>query len=551
MDNGHSSAAPEVDNTVMDTINIIEGEEHNLTSDEQAGLDNSDDKNNQSSFEYTIFEDHDHIYAADVENAQDLSDQFFSDAADEVALEIELPSCEQIIEDTVDDSIEDIDDKVALHRELSSKGQFPLCQKQEIKVEDDKIKGDANGPFLKLSKETYPEQEIKVEDDKIEDGENDSILKLSKKKYPEQEIKVEESEEEGENNSTLKLSVKQYSRKQSTAQPSKVISISDEKQPSKDKGNNSKADINQTRRLSARIKARKSHTKHDDTFESLNMDCDEQKTIPLSSEIEDLSPMIYTSELTEVIPVKNKKFASKISKSTPQKEKDVQCPLCPKTYVSYQSALIHVREKHQDDPDHESLCIEIEQKCERDDTYILTYCPICNLPYHGDGILKHIKKIHSDHEDFDSVLSVCSHQVNVKKYERRKKLVEGDLYKHICSSCGQTYKTKHIMLHHFKYNCPYNPDRCKMYTCRFCCLRSPDSDFMKKHVATHNVNEKRFTCSKCATSYKGRTGLYMHIRRLHPEDLKNPDVKNYYCPECNKMFYTRTELARHMPYHTG
>ena len=57
-------------------------------------------------------------------------------------------------------------------------------------------------------------------------------------------------------------------------------------------------------------------------------------------------------------------------------------------------------------------------------------------------------------------------------------------------------------------------------------------------------------CIRCGLSFKTRSAMIGHVRKVH-DKMYQPKERLFECEECNKKFYKKFHLQRHIRVHTG
>ncbi|XP_054980899.1 zinc finger protein PLAG1 isoform X2 [Sorex araneus] len=120
----------------------------------------------------------------------------------------------------------------------------------------------------------------------------------------------------------------------------------------------------------------------------------------------------------------------------------------------------------------------------------------------------------------------------------------------------------------------------KTHKCNYCEKMFHRKDHLKNHLHTHDPNKETFKCEECGKSYNTKLGFKRHLA-LHAatsgdltckvclqafestgvllEHLKahagkasgGVKEKKHQCEHCERRFYTRKDVRRHMVVHTG
>ena len=57
-------------------------------------------------------------------------------------------------------------------------------------------------------------------------------------------------------------------------------------------------------------------------------------------------------------------------------------------------------------------------------------------------------------------------------------------------------------------------------------------------------------CVRCGLSFKTRSAMIGHVRKVH-DKMYQPKERLFECEECQKKFYKKFHLQRHIRVHTG
>ncbi|XP_038622552.1 zinc finger protein PLAG1 isoform X2 [Tachyglossus aculeatus] len=129
-----------------------------------------------------------------------------------------------------------------------------------------------------------------------------------------------------------------------------------------------------------------------------------------------------------------------------------------------------------------------------------------------------------------------------------------------------------------KHMATHSPE--KTHKCNYCEKMFHRKDHLKNHLHTHNPNKEAFKCEECGKNYNTKLGFKRHLA-LHAatsgdltckvclqtfestgvllEHLKTHagkssggvKEKKHQCEHCDRRFYTRKDVRRHMVVHTG
>ncbi|XP_064410465.1 zinc finger protein PLAG1 isoform X2 [Latimeria chalumnae] len=148
-------------------------------------------------------------------------------------------------------------------------------------------------------------------------------------------------------------------------------------------------------------------------------------------------------------------------------------------------------------------------------------------------------------------------------------------YKCTQPDCTKAFVSKYKLLRHMATHSPE-----KTHKCNYCEKMFHRKDHLKNHLHTHDPNKEAFKCEECGKNYNTKLGFKRHLA-LHAatsgdltckvcmqtfestgvllEHLKThagkssggAKEKKHQCEHCDRRFYTRKDVRRHMVVHTG
>lgn len=137
-----------------------------------------------------------------------------------------------------------------------------------------------------------------------------------------------------------------------------------------------------------------------------------------------------------------------------------------------------------------------------------------------------------------------------------------------CPACGEEFKSSQLLRLHLADK---HPTRKQNFTCRFCSLQFSTRKACTSHEEDH-TEIYRFPCDLCEKKYTSEEDLAYHVKWDHdktgqcrfcgkkidkPKTLKNHELRHmqesnhHECPECKRVFKTKTGLRHHLASHTG
>ncbi|KAJ8412307.1 hypothetical protein AAFF_G00145740 [Aldrovandia affinis] len=141
--------------------------------------------------------------------------------------------------------------------------------------------------------------------------------------------------------------------------------------------------------------------------------------------------------------------------------------------------------------------------------------------------------------------------------------------------CNKAFSSKYKLLRHMSSHSVQKPHQCS-----FCEKMFHRKDHLKNHLQTHDPNKEAFRCQECGKSYSTKLGykrhtamhaaatgdltckvcqqrlettpaLLEHLRGHSGGAAGGAKERKHPCAHCERCFYTRKDVRRHMVVHTG
>lgn len=200
---------------------------------------------------------------------------------------------------------------------------------------------------------------------------------------------------------------------------------------------------------------------------------------------------------------------------------DNECTFCFKEFSSNESLRIHLQDEH----DIRFNQIPEEGKCVIEDKGVSNAL---------DKAAREIKVESGGKFTCDS----CGDRYEIE--EKLQSHLNECKATHVCELCGKEYKSAtHLKRHIIEYHNSISPIKCPLCPKVFPRKLNLHNHYKRRHLK----QTKKFVCSYCGISLKGKVALRSHEDRLHR------NIRNYKCTECPEAFTTRSILRKHAQRH--
>uniref|UniRef100_G3TW44 Zinc finger protein PLAGL1 n=1 Tax=Loxodonta africana TaxID=9785 RepID=G3TW44_LOXAF len=149
-------------------------------------------------------------------------------------------------------------------------------------------------------------------------------------------------------------------------------------------------------------------------------------------------------------------------------------------------------------------------------------------------------------------------------------------YKCLQPDCGKAFVSRYKLMRHMATHSPQ-----KSHQCAHCEKTFNRKDHLKNHLQTHDPNKMAFGCEECGKKYNTMLGYKRHLAlhaassgdltcgvcalelgstevlldhlKAHAEEKPSTGTKEkkHQCDHCERCFYTRKDVRRHLVVHTG
>ncbi|XP_029955533.1 zinc finger protein PLAG1 [Salarias fasciatus] len=146
----------------------------------------------------------------------------------------------------------------------------------------------------------------------------------------------------------------------------------------------------------------------------------------------------------------------------------------------------------------------------------------------------------------------CSHPDCTKAFVSKYKLLRhmathSPEKNHKCSYCEKMFHRKDHLKNHLHTHDPYK----EAFACQECGKSYNTKLGFKRHLALHAANSGDLTCQVCLQPFPSTGVLLEHLKTHAGKSSGGAKEKKHRCEHCERRFYTRKDVRRHMVVHTG
>ncbi|XP_037050161.1 zinc finger protein 808-like isoform X1 [Bradysia coprophila] len=166
----------------------------------------------------------------------------------------------------------------------------------------------------------------------------------------------------------------------------------------------------------------------------------------------------------------------------------------------------------------------------------------CDLCKHVFKSKSHIYEHMKCHQEPQHCCPVCLKTFALKKSFIRHQMIHEEK-QFECDICKKRFRQKGHVYEHMKTH----RERVKHFHCEICVMSYYEQRTLNRHMkfAHSNLQRKRFRCPNtlCDKSYSSAPSFRMHacVDGRRPQDMLNTS-----CSQCNKRFFNKFELNRHV-----
>ncbi|XP_073538900.1 zinc finger protein PLAGL2 [Phyllobates terribilis] len=118
---------------------------------------------------------------------------------------------------------------------------------------------------------------------------------------------------------------------------------------------------------------------------------------------------------------------------------------------------------------------------------------------------------------------------------------------HQCSHCGKMFHRKDHLKNHLQ---THNPNRVALQ-CPECSKNYSTKYGHRRHLALHAIARGDLSCAICFQVFRDRQSVLEHLKSHNHRPSMGNREKKYPCEHCDRCFYTRKDVRRHLVVHTG
>ncbi|XP_066575974.1 zinc finger protein PLAG1 [Amia ocellicauda] len=174
-------------------------------------------------------------------------------------------------------------------------------------------------------------------------------------------------------------------------------------------------------------------------------------------------------------------------------------------------------------------------------------CQLCDKAFNSVEKLKVHSYSHTGERPYQ-----CSHQDCTKAFVSKYKLLRhmathSPEKTHKCNYCEKMFHRKDHLKNHLH---THDPNK-EAFKCEECGKNYNTKLGFKRHLALHAANNGDLTCKVCLQTF-GSTGVLLeHLKTHASKSSGGTKEKKHQCEHCDRRFYTRKDVRRHMVVHTG
>ncbi|KAI5612410.1 zinc finger protein PLAGL2 isoform X1, partial [Silurus asotus] len=174
-------------------------------------------------------------------------------------------------------------------------------------------------------------------------------------------------------------------------------------------------------------------------------------------------------------------------------------------------------------------------------------CLVCGTLFSSQDKLQIHTFSHTGEKPFHCSQPHC-HKAFSSKYKLYRHMATHSPQKtHQCTFCEKMFHRKDHLKNHLQ---THDPNK-EAFKCEECGKHYNTKLGYKRHVAMHSATAGDLTCKVCLQSYESTPALLDHLKSHSGKSSGGTKEKKHPCDHCDRRFYTRKDVRRHMVVHTG
>ncbi|XP_055044333.1 zinc finger protein PLAGL2 [Misgurnus anguillicaudatus] len=190
---------------------------------------------------------------------------------------------------------------------------------------------------------------------------------------------------------------------------------------------------------------------------------------------------------------------------------------------------------------------ELETEREKEGRGSGNECLVCGTLFSSQDKLRLHAFCHTGEKPFHCSQPHCLKAFSSKYKLFRHMATHSPQKTHQCSFCEKMFHRKDHLKNHLQ---THDPNK-EAFKCEECGKHYNTKLGYKRHMAMHSATAGDLTCKVCLQSYESTPALLEHLKSHSGKSSGGTKEKKHPCDHCDRRFYTRKDVRRHMVVHTG
>ncbi|KAI4877239.1 hypothetical protein NFI96_001376 [Prochilodus magdalenae] len=190
---------------------------------------------------------------------------------------------------------------------------------------------------------------------------------------------------------------------------------------------------------------------------------------------------------------------------------------------------------------------ELEREREKEERASGNECLVCGALFSSQDKLRLHTFCHAGEKPFHCSQPHCPKAFSSKYKLYRHMATHSPQKTHQCSFCEKMFHRKDHLKNHLQ---THDPNK-EAFKCEECGKHYNTKLGYKRHIAMHSATAGDLTCKVCLQSYESTPALLEHLKSHSGKSSGGTKEKKHPCDHCDRRFYTRKDVRRHMVVHTG